>query len=259
MRKTLCALIVAVVMAIPAGIGLATASFRQSATVALTDDHAGAARAGASVGLNVKLVATDAGAPGGKPKAAKRVVIAFPGGTRFNLRTSVGRVCSLTDAQIKKPFGPTCPVASQIGRGAALLNTNPMGVVLTQVKAPLVATVRANVHAYVHAGNRMIIVLYLNMNDLPGAAPIILHGHASGHSLTVDIPRLIYGKSKKPKFAGVTAAIVSLKLTAQPTGSGSHALVRAGTCDQGKYVVTSHFTYFDGSPLVVRSTSRCSP
>jgi len=260
MRKSLLAPIVLVaVMLVPASIGLATVSFNQVATIAVTDHHAGAARVGASVGLKVNVVSTDAGAPGGKPKAAKQIAFAFPAGTRFNLRNSVTKVCTLSDAQIAKPFGPMCPPASEVGTGTGLLNTMPMGLTLTTLKPPLVATVRAKAHVYVHSGSRLIIVLYLNSFDLPGAPPVILHGHASGHTLTLAVPRLIYGKSKKLKFNGVPATIVSLKLAMTPTGTGSRALIRAGTCAAGRFVVTSHFTYLDHSRLAVRSTSKCSP
>ena len=259
MRKSLLAPIVLVAgLLVPASIGLATASFNQVATIAVTDHHAGAARVGASVGLKVNVISTDAGAPGGKPKAAKQIAFAFPAGTRFNLRNSVTKVCTLSDARIAKPFGPMCPAASQVGTGTGLLNTMPMGVALTTIKAPLVATVRAKAHVYVHSGGRLIIVLYLNSFDLPGAPPVILHGHASGHTLTLAVPRLIYGKSKKLKFNGVPATIVTLKVAIAPTGTGSRALVHAGMCDAGRFRVTSHFTYFDHSGLAVPSSSRCA-
>ena len=92
MRKSLLAPIVLVAaLLVPTSIGLATASFTQVATIAVTDHHAGAARVGASVGLKVNVVSTDAGALGGKPKAAKQIALAFPSGTRFNLQSSVGR------------------------------------------------------------------------------------------------------------------------------------------------------------------------
>ncbi len=260
MRRPLLASIVLVaVLLVPASIGLATASFNQVSTIAVTDHHAGAARVGTSVGLKVNVVSTDAAAPGGKPKAAKQIALVFPAGTHFNLGDSVTKACTLSDAQLAKPFGPMCGAASQVGTGTGLLNTNPMGIVLTTIKAPLVATVRAKAHVYVHTGNRLLIVLYLNSFDLPGAAPVILHGHASGHTLTLAVPRLIYGKSKKLKFNGVSATIVSLKLAVAAMGTGSRALIRAGRCNDGRFVVTSHFTYFDHSRLAVRSTSRCSP
>ena len=193
MRKSLLAPIVLVAaLLVPASIGLATASFNQVATIAVTDHRAGAARIGASVGLRVRIVSTDAGVPGsGKPKAAKQITMAFPAATSFNLRDSVATTCRLSDAQIAKPFGPMCPAASQVGTGTGLLNTNPMGIALTTVKPPLVATVRAKAHVYVHTGNRLLIVLYLNSFDLPGAPPVILHGHASGHTLTLAVPRRI--------------------------------------------------------------------
>ncbi len=259
MRKSLFALIIIVAMAVPAGISLATSSFQQVAKVAVTDHHAGAARAGASVGLSVKLVSTDAAALGFKPKAAQRVVMAFPGGTRFNLHSSVPRVCRLSDRQIQKSFGPMCPDASQVGTGTALINTNPAGVPLKWIKPPMVAMARAKAHVYVHSGRSIIIVLYVNARDYPGVNPIILHGHASANRLTLDVPRRFLGRQiKTQKFPGVTAVIVSLKLTVPPTGSGANALIRAGRCTGRRFVVTTHFTYFDHSRLAVPSTSRCA-
>jgi hypothetical protein len=258
MRKARFALIAVIATLVPAGISLATSSFKQTAAVAVTGHHGGAARPGGSVGLGVQLIATDAAAPGAKPKAAQRVVMRFPAGTRFNLGNSVSRVCRLSDAQIKQPFGPMCPAASEVGGGTALINTNPMGVALTQVKAPLVATVRARAHVYVHAGRQLIVVLYLNTYDLPGAPPIILHARGSSSNLTIELPRLIYGKSKKPKFGGVSASIVSLKLTIAPTRSAAHPLIRAGRCENGRFRVTTRFTYFDHSRLAVHNASRCA-
>ncbi len=78
-RAPLASIVLVAALLVPAGVGLATASFNQVATIAVTDHHAGAARAGASVGLSVRIVSTDAGVPGsGKPKAAKQIAMAFP-------------------------------------------------------------------------------------------------------------------------------------------------------------------------------------
>ena len=265
MRKSIIAAITALLTLALAVGALATDAFKQVSKVTFTTHHAGA-----STGITMALTSTDAGAPGSKPTAAKRIVMTFPAGTRFNLRTSVSRVCTLSDAQLKQPFAkdsvlpPMCPKASQVGRGTALLNTMPTGIALTKLKPPLFATVRATVYAWVHSGNQLIFLLRLNPSDLPGQPPPILHAYPSGNRLTIDVPRLVYGKKTVKfagttlKFAGVTGTIVSLKLRMDPSGTGSSALVRAGACAGGKFAVKSHFTYRDHSQLLLTSRSRCS-
>jgi hypothetical protein len=255
MRRAI--LVAALVLLALAGVALASASFRQEARIGFT-----AHRAGQSSGLSIVLVSTDYGVPGGKPKAARQVVLTLPAGTRFNLRSSVSRVCTLSDAELQKPFAtnkltpPTCPIESRVGVGTALLNTNPAGVML-KLKPPLVATVRATVRAYVHSGNELVIVLYLNSQDLPGQPPVILHAHASGERLTVDVPLPIYGRGVGLPH-GVSGVIVSLRLTTGPAGSGSNALVRAGRCTRHRFMIKSHFLYRDHSRLDVTSSSSCS-
>jgi hypothetical protein len=253
MRNPMLAGALGLALLAPAGAALASAAFTQRADVAFTTHHPGA-----STGIRAVIVSTDAGAPGSKPKAARRLVVSFPAGTRFNLGSSVPRACRLSDAQIKTPFGPMCPDTSQVGLGTALLNTMPTGVALPKLKPPLVATVRARVHAYVHSGAQLIVVLYLNTFDLPGQPPVILHAHAAGSQLVIDVPKLVYGRSRKLHFAGISGTIVSLRLNIAQTGSGAHALVRAGACAGGRFLVRSQFSYEDRSQLSVASRTRCS-
>jgi hypothetical protein len=117
--------------------------------------------------------------------------------------------------------------------------------------------VRATVRAYLHRGASLIVVLYLNQNDWPGSAPIILHATASGPRLTLNLPKIVYGKGPGLPH-GVIGVIVSLKLTTLPIGSGSGALVRAGRCTRHRFTIRSHFVYGDRTTKDVTSSSSCS-
>ena len=221
--------------------GVAIARFHQSSRVALTTD-----RAGHSTGFTAQLSSTDATAPGAKPKRATRLVIAFPANTRFNLGTSLARACTLSDKQLTKPFGPSCPRSSQIGTGSAMINALPMATV---------QNVRAKVKAFVHGADSVLIVLAGDQKLLPGTPPIIIHATVSGSRLTLRLPHVVYGrgKGKYKSFAGITAVIVSLKLNVPAMGSGADALLTAGACTHGRFVVSSSFTYADHTTMRLRS------
>jgi hypothetical protein len=52
--------------------------------------------------------------------------------------------------------------------------------------------------------------------------------------------------------------IASLKLSVPAMGSGADALLTAGTCTRGRFVVSSLFTYADHSTLRLHTSARCS-
>ena len=228
-------------LAVVLALGLtasAVAKFLQTATVSLT-----AHRAGQTTGMVVRLSAADPTALGAKPKALRSLRISFPAHTKFNLGTSSARACRLTDKQLTTAFGPRCPRASQIGTGTAVANLNP-----------LQAVVNAPVRAYIRGDRQLILFV---TPKLPGATPIIIPATVSGSTLSVRVPRLVYGQSSKPKFAGVTGVLVALKLTVPAMGAGPTALISAGRCTAHEFAVTSRFTYADHSRLTLHSKSRC--
>lgn len=222
----------------------AIAKFSQTSHITLTTDVAGR-----SSGISASVRSSNPTAPGTKPKRATRLVIAFPGHTRFNLGTPLVGTCTLTDRQITKPFGPSCPHDSQIGTGSALLNAMPM--------APKPA-VDGKVKVFVSGADSILIVLFNNQKLLPGTPPIIIHAAVSGSQLTMRLPHVVSGSSHKYKYPGITAVIVSLKLNIPAMGSGSDALVTSGSCTAKHFVVTSRFTYADHTEQRLQTRSSCS-
>ena len=216
---------------------VALAAFNQTAAITLTTHIAGR-----STGIVAALRSSDPTAPGAKPKSTTKVVITFPHGTTFNLRTPLVAACRLTDKQLTTPFGPACPAKSQIGAGTARANASP-----------LQQTVKAGVKAYVHSADQIILDL---TPSLPGATPIIIHATVAGSTLTMAIPQVVLGKAHG--FAGISAVLVSLTLRIPPLGHGHDALILAGKCTGHQFVVTSRFVYADSTRLTSRRASSCT-
>jgi hypothetical protein len=237
MRKWI-TLIIALAL-LPALAGVALAAFSQSADVSFTTSLAGH-----STGITVDVHARDPKAQGSKPKRATKLVIAFPAGTRFDLGTPLVRKCTLTDKQITKPFGPSCPARSLIGSGSAIVNAMPM--------APKPG-VDAKVKVYISGSRSMIVLVFNNQMLLPGTPPIIIHASVSGPRLTMLLPHVRYGASKKYKFGGVTAVIARLKLDVPAMGS----LITSGRCVSHRFVISSRFSYADRTSLVRSSSTSC--
>lgn len=231
MRKTTAA--TAILVLVLATAGAALAAFSQYAKVSFT-----AKKAGQSTGLVSDLHSSDPTAPGGKPKAARNVVMTFPSGTKFNLGTSLVTRCTLSDKQLANQFGPSCPKKSLIGTGKAVANASP-----------LVAKVDANVTAYVRSAKQMVLVVKPTNPALASQINVI-HADVSGSKLTIPIPPI--------KAAGISVVLTSLKLTVPKVGSGGRALITAGRCVRKQFVVTVNLTYADHSKYVAKSTSPCS-
>jgi hypothetical protein len=235
MRRRLTAIVVILAALWLAGVALA--AFSQTAKITLTTR-----KPNQSTGIVVTVHSSDATAPGAKPKSTTKLLIAFPAGTKFNLRTSLVKACRLTDKQLTTPFGPACPRKSQIGTGTAIANASP-----------LQQTVNASIKAYVHSGGQIVLDV---KPSLPGATPIILHANVSGARLTISIPQVILGRAHG--FAGITAVFVSLKLRVPALGNGRDSLIVSGRCTAHAFVVMSRFLYADHSGLDLRSASSCT-
>jgi hypothetical protein len=248
MRKWTTTIAVAVVALVLASVALA--KFSQTSNVNLT-----AHRAGQSTGIKADVRSRDATAPGQKPKSAARLVITFPAGTRFNLRTGLRRTCTLSNKQLSNEFGPACPSKSLIGTGSADVNAMPI------TPAP-----DGRIRAYIAGANKLVLVLKPTLNAYKSQITVI-RGSVSGSSLTIPVPQAVIGacgishqpKCSDPKttFAGVTAVLVSLKLTVPALGSGRNALITAGRCTAHRFAVKSHFVYANHSRLDVVSSSSC--
>lgn len=108
-------------------------------------------------------------------------------------------------------------------------------------------TVTAGVKAYA-AGKTSIVIVVHATSPAPYTAAI--RGTVSGSKLTIAVPKLT--------FDGAPITLTHLKLTVPKKGTGKKALLTAGTCTSGKFTVTSAFTYYNGSPVTVKSSSPCT-
>ncbi len=234
--------IAAAAVAVLALAGVAVAKFNQTASITLTAKHGGQ-----STGIKSSIRATDATAPASKPKSVKTLAIGFPVGTSFNLSTPLVTRCTLTDTQLRTPFGPTCPSSSKIGTGTAELNMAPVG-------PPFTTTATAT--AYVAGASQVIVELLPKLP--PGVPPIIIRGNVIGSRLTLHVPQTWLGRSSKYKFAGVKMVLTSLRLNVPALGSGADALITSGKCTSGRFVVTERFTYANQSTKTLKSSSACS-
>lgn len=236
MRKSIS--LAAVPVAALATAGVALAQFSQVARVGLT-----AHRAGQSTGITADLHSSDPTAPGQKPTAATRVTITFPAGTRFNLATPLRTTCTLTDAQLRNQFGPSCPSRSRIGTGTAVANA-----------APTVSTVTSRVAAYISGGRTIVLVAKPTLGAFASQI-VVLRASVSGARLTLPVPTMVVGKA--PGFPGVKVVLVGLKLRVPALGAGRSALLTAGRCNARRFVIRTSFAYADHSALNLTSTSPC--
>ena len=237
MRKWIISGTVAVLALTLAAVALA--GFTQTSVIKFTTH-----KSGHSTGVSANLVTADDTVS--QPKATKKLVIEFPAGTRFNL--SALKRCTTSDRKLRDQFGPGCPRGSHIATGEAELNQWQM------VATGIPSTVRA----YAGKGN-IILVVRPTITALKSQI-VVLHARLSGSTITVAVPRIMWGadKKSKPPFPGVKVVLVSFKLTIPARGSGSHALVRAGRCAAHKFVVHSRFYYDDGTKFATKTSSPCS-
>lgn len=236
MRKYLAGALVAVLALAVTAVAVASDQFTQSAKVTLTKS-----KTGKSVGVKAALRATDPGEPGGKPKAASRIVIKLPRGTRIDKR-AVAK-CNLDDEAVVEG---KCPRKSLIGRGKAKANV-----------APLIPETVEDVKAY---ASRQGLVLLLTDNEAdpaPGQT-IVLRARASKRGvIKVNVPEL-------QPLPGVFAVLTDFTLKTKPKGKGKgkrrkNFITSPRKCNKRKgWVTTVVFTYADGSKRDVRRTKqRC--
>ena len=207
-------------------VGVALADgFVQNSVIKLT-----AKKSGKTTGFNANISSTTP--TGTKPEVATKLVVTFPSGTKFNLGKFTA--CKLSDTQIMG--GTSCPATSKIGTGSA-----------TAVAWPLGLNVNAAVKAYVSGSKEMLVVVTATS---PVNTTLVIRQSVSGSKLTIPIP--------SPTVLGAQVILTSLKLNVPPKGSGTKALAVAGKCASGKFVITSDFSYDDGTSAHVSSTSPCT-
>lgn len=223
MRKWITIVVTAVLSLVLAGVALA--NFSQASNVVLTATHAGK-----STGIKADIHSTTS--LGEAPKAAKLVVLSLPAGTKFGLAHVTP--CKLSDGQLTA--GKSCPAKSLIGTGSA-----------TASAFPLPQPILAGVKSYAAGPNKMVLLVKATS---PVPQTLIIRITASGAKLKIPVP--------SPTVAGFKVVLVSLKLNVPLRGSGKDALVTAGSCSAGRFTVTSHFVYTDGSQTDLQSSSPCS-
>jgi hypothetical protein len=224
MRKSIAAVLVAVLSLALAGVALAT--FTQTGNITLTGH-----KAFKTTGIKASVSSNDTSKP--QPKAAKLLVVTFPSGTKFNLSTPLVKACKLSDSQLKS--GSKCPAQSKIGSGSALVNPYPL--------TPLPASVTS----YVASSKTMVMVASAN---LPGLKPTVIRATVSGSKLTIPVPT--------ESISGIKAVVQKLSLSVPAKGTGSKALITAGKCTSKKFLVKWRFTYVDGTTFSGTSSSACS-
>lgn len=230
------ALVAAAALALAlAAVASASDQFNQSAKVQLTKK-----KAGKPVGVKVALKATDPGEPGGKPKAAKKITIKLPRGTKVNTRAATQ--CNLNDEGVTEG---RCPRKSLIGKGKAKANV-----------APLIASTTEDVKAYA-SKNGIILLLTDNIADPQPAQTLVLRAKVSKRGvITVNVPEL-------QPVPGLFAVLTDFNLRTKPVAKGKgrkrKALIQAPVrCKKKGWVTTTVFNYADGSKRdVIKTKQKC--
>ncbi len=222
MRKSILGAGVCALALILASVAIA-AAFTQVANVAFTTT-----KAGKSTGITADIHSVFDRSKA--PKAATKLTLSFPAGTKFNL--SHVKACTLSDKQLTS--GKSCPSASQVGTGSAVASPYPL------------PDAKAKVKAYVASKTEMVLIVTVTK---PIKQTTVIHENVSGANLNVPVPT--------PKVDGFKVVLIGLKLNVPARGSGRKALITAGKCVAGKFTFKSHFKYADGSKTVVTSTSPC--
>jgi hypothetical protein len=222
MRKSVLAATVAVLALVVAGGAIA---FTQHSNISFTTT-----KAGHSTGIKADVFSTVT--TGEQYRQAKRLVVTFPTGTKWNF--GVVKACSLSDAQWAA--GKTCP-GSKVGTGRARVYVAGNYV-------------NASVAAYVAGAGKMVIVATASLGAGLPPQRFILHERVIGTKLIIPIPT--------KKLNGLDVFLVKLTLNVPPRGSGRHALITAGKCTAGKFVIKSHFEYSSGPPIDLVGGSSCT-
>ncbi len=225
-----------------AAVAVASPQFTQKASVKMST-KGGKVKAGSSVGITAGLQASDPGAtPQGNLKAASKVVITLPKGTKTN--TKAVKECTADESGIKNG---ECPASSKIGGGKA------KATVFNRTSNILLADgVSETITAF--AGKQSVIFLLTPDSGL-GATLVIRAKLSRSGVLTTTVPKLqVLG-------ANVILTDFNVKLKAKSSGKGKKAkrlLTAPKNCTKKGFVTTAKFTYDDGSKSkAIKTTQKC--
>jgi hypothetical protein len=212
-------------------VPIALAAFSQTAVVELVNPNPGK-----STGVDADLQAQDPEAEGGKPKAAAKVVVKLPKGTKYDKRGAV-QCNGLEDAEV---LAGDCPKKSILGTGTAKANASP-----------LIASTTEDITAY-HTKGGVIFRLTDNGDDpAPGQSLIIRAKLSKKGVLTTNVPPFV--------VAGVKVVLTDFELALKAKqrkvtkGKGKNKktikvpLLRTPKKCEGTWTTTVNFTYDDGS------------
>ena len=204
MRKPLIGAVVGLTAFLAFG-GVASADFTQTADITFTKPTAGA-----SSGIKTSIKATETDPTVLQPKAASKVVVNFPKGTKFDGKAA--KQCKASAGQIQATNGGACR-GTQIGSGLAMANVKPL----------LNTDVGLTINAYNATNNHIIFYL------VPQAAvgnPLVLTGTIKGNKLTTPVPRI-----EAVGGSGVFAVLTDFELVTKAARSGgSNFLTTPKTC-----------------------------
>ena len=237
MRKVhLIGALVGVLALVIAAVAVASPQFTQNATVKFTKK-----KANKSTGVSVKLRATDPGEPGGKPKAASRIVIKLAKGTRINNKASAQ--CNLNDEAV---IAGNCPAKSLIGTGVAKANASP-----------LIPTTTEDVKAYASKSGIVLLLSDNAADPAPGQTIVLRAKTTKKGVITVTVPEL-------QPVPGVFVVLTDFSLKTKPKAKGKgknkvNLITTPKKCTKKGWTHSVTFTYRDGSPKDVRKTKQaCS-
>ena len=231
-RLALVAALVAV--AIPA-TALASAQFKQTASVKLSSSEANT-----SSGINATLHSEDPGNPGGKPVALSKLTLKLPSGTRVDKRGVVE--CNLANALV---LAGRCPDASGLGSGTAKANG-----------FPLIPSTTEDIKVYATKGGVMF-ALTDNAQDPAPAQTLVLRAKISSRGvLTATVPPLplpIPGQ-----FAVLTDFKVKVKRASRTVRGKTRVFIRTPKrCTKRGWTTTTSFRYADGSKTTKKNKQSC--
>ena len=199
-------------------------------------------------GVSADLQAQDPDAPGGKPKAASKVVVKLPKGTKYDKRGAAQ--CNVAaDADV---LAGECPPKSVLGTGTAKANASP-----------LIPSTTEDITAY-HTKGGVIFRLTDNGDDpAPGQSLVIRAKLSKKGVLTTNVPPFI--------VAGVKVVLTDFELELKAkskkvtTGKGKKKkttkvpLLRSPKKCTGTWTTTVDFTYDDGSTQKgIKTTQPCT-
>lgn len=194
-------------------------------------------KANSSTGFESEIDSTGTADSTGKPRAARKVTITFPRGTKFDTR--VLPVC--TREKLSEEGSAGCPRKSKVGSGS------DEGVTGLSSIDPVAMTIEA-------FNARNAILFYVRGS---GAVPVklVLEGKLRGNRLAVNVPKL-------PQFTPFGEAILTkfaVEIDRASKGRGSrkrHYATTPSSCPKGSWTTTALFQYDDGR-TTLRDTTAC--